>query len=206
MRNAALAILGAVTLGGVSALAASWVQPAHTNDIATRDRTPVHIADPVDGHLAQRDHVTSAAEARGSVAQRETAPSNTPRVMIDEGIEVQARRLPGGSPVAVSGEIAAASGKVLIIARPDGRVHVRLPGEVPALMPGDDVTVYGRLINRGDRIALQAEAVLQHTSFDQATLHLAPSRLESVSKFNRPIGRGAARNALDHYRFTYTAL
>ena len=104
------------------------------------------------------------------------------------------------------GEVAAAYGKMLIVDRPDGRVHVRLPGAMPALMRGDDVTVYGRLASRSDEIAVQAEAVLQRTSLDTATLHMGPSKLESVNKFNRSITHGAAKSALEHYRLTYTSL
>ncbi len=65
---------------------------------------------------------------------------------------------------------------------------------------------YTDQIAQRDAIAVQAEAVLQRTSFDTATLHVGPSKLESVNKFNRPLSNGAARNALEYYRFNYTAL
>ena len=41
MRNVALAIVGAVTLGGVGAIAASLVQPSYTDQIAQRDAIAV---------------------------------------------------------------------------------------------------------------------------------------------------------------------
>lgn len=201
MRNVALAVAGAITLGGVSAIAASLVQPSYTDQIAQRDASA--IEDPVQSYIAQRDRLQQplAANAPPAMAQHEPMVA-----AVEEGIEVQARRLPNGTAVAVRGEVRLADGKMLIIDRPDGRVQVRLPGQIPALMRGDDVTVYGRIANQRDAIAVRAEAVLQRTSLDTATLHVGPSKLESVNKFNRPLSNGAARNTLEYYRSNYTAL
>ena len=127
-------------------------------------------------------------------------------VSTTEGIDVQARRLPNGTQVAVRGEVASANGKTLILDRADGQVKIRLPGAIPALMAGDDVTVYGRLGNRSDSITVQAEAVLQFTGFDAATLHMPPSPLMSVEKMSPTISRGQAERALTHYRAAYIEL
>ncbi len=127
--------------------------------------------------------------------------------LAEESIEVQARRLPDGAPVAVRGMVTRVSGKAMVIERDGRMVQAHLPGMITdEIRRGDDVTVYGRLSNRGNDIAVRTEAVLLMTSMNEGKLFMSPSRLESVNKRNPSVTKAEARNALDHYRFNFTPL
>ena len=211
MRNTTLMTVSAVAMMGVGLLAGSFVAPAYSDGVAKKLQPYVENTDALKpgAELAVDKHDTAAHDA--PITQRTaqvTAPLAPESEMASttEGIDVQARRLPNGTPVAVRGAVASATGKMLILDRADGQVKVRLPGAIPALMAGDDVTVYGRLGNRSDSITVQAEAVLQFTAFDEATLHMAPSPLVTAQKMNSTITRGQAQKALTHYRAAYIEL
>jgi hypothetical protein len=137
---------------------------------------------------------------------RYAAATTTTVALAEESIDVQARRLPNGAPVSVRGMVTKVSGKGMMLQRGTTTVHARLPGMIDEIRSGDDVTVYGRLVNRGDDIAVRADAVLLMTGVDEGRLFLSPSKLESVNKRNAKISRGAARDALDHYRYNFTPL
>jgi hypothetical protein len=132
--------------------------------------------------------------------------SSTTMALAEESIDVQARRLPDGSQVAVRGMVTKVSGKTMLLQRGNTTVHARLPGAIEEIRGGDDVTVYGRLASRGGDIAVRADAVLLMTGADEGRLFLAPSKLESVNKRNAKVSRGAARDALDYYRYNFTPL
>lgn len=139
------------------------------------------------------------------------APSGSSLTMAsvaEESIDVQSRRLPNGAPVSVQGMVRTISGKSMVIQRGNTEVIARLPGGMTdEIRRGDDVTVYGRLANRGDDISVRADAVLVMTSADQGRLLLAPSKLESMNKRGTTtLSRGEARNTLDHYRYNFTPL
>ena len=222
MRNKTMMAVSAFAMVGVGMVAGSFIAPAYSDGISKQyserkinERLEPYIVN-TDTAQRGRDAFDASHDTASHMALTQTtvvASARAPLVVTtDESIDVQARRLPNGAPVAVRGDVVRASRKMLIIDRPDGRVQVRLPGMIPAIMQGDDVTVYGRLSNRSDTTVVRAEAVLQHISADattlqeKATLHMAPSRLESTNKLNKPVTNGEARRALERYRAIYTEL
>lgn len=234
MRNAALMTVGVVAaLGAAFAVPALSDGPANYRNSGytlSNDNHAEYVTRQTDagmGHdntlsreLTARDYRygydngiagTGVAEGnydrdRYTFAQHtDTRPSTM--ALAEESIDVQARRLPDGSPVAVRGMVTRVSGKSMLIERDGRMVHARLPGMVSEeIRRGDDVTVYGHLSNRGDDIAVRTEAVLLMTSMDEGKLFMSPSRLESVNKRNPSVSKAEARNALDHYRFNFTPL
>lgn len=226
MRNAALMAAGVVMAVGASfAIAPAFSDgPAYYNSSAHTlgdEDHAVYVERQTDASLGDdtlsRDQTVSDRRygfedgvVRDGYWQRETtvaqAGTRTLAPIAEESIDVQARRLPNGAPVAVRGTVTAISGKTMIIERADGRVHARLPGMIEEIKDGDDVTVYGRLANRGGDVAVRTDAVLLMTSMDEGRLFLAPSKLESVNARNPAITRAGARNALDYYRFNFTPL
>lgn len=224
MRNAAL-----MTVGAVAALGAAFAMPALSDGPATYNSSAYNLHD--DDHAEYVERQTDAyygedAPTRDELArdrrhgyedgvgprtaQNTTAPASSNRVVMttaEESIEVQARRLPNGAPVAVRGMVTKVAGKSMVIERAGARIHARLPGMMDdEIQRGDDVTVYGRVANRGNEVAVRGEAVLLMTGLDRGHLFLSPSRLESVNKLNAPVSRGQARNALDYYRYNFTPL
>ncbi len=220
-RNTVMMTVSAFAMIGVGFMAGTFVAPAYSDGVREAQTLAPYIENTdtlkLGADAADAGHDTPEHEMliQRRVAQA-TVPNTSARAPLmttaQESIDVQARRLPNGTPVAVRGDVVRAAGKTLILDRLDGRVQVQLPGMIPAVMQGDDVTVFGRLSNRSNSIAVRAEAVLQHTDvdavtlLDKATLHMAPSQLQSVNKFNRPITDGEARRALERFRYTYTEL
>lgn len=229
MRNAALMAVGAIAAVG----AAFAVAPAFSDGPANYNSSAHTLGD--EDHAIYVERQTDASMGRDTLSRDQTAQDrrygfedgvvrdgywsrstdvaqndSTSTTVIapigEESIDVQARRLPDGAPVAVRGMVTAVSGRMMVIERADGRVHARLPGMIEEIRDGDDVTVYGRLSNRGNDIAVRTEAVLLMTALDEGRLFLAPSRLESVNARNPRITRAQARNSLDYYRFNFTAL
>lgn len=227
MRNTFKMAVSVVALVGVGMVAGSFVAPAYSDGVSKQRagslQPYVENTDTVQYGKDSEDagHDTAAHEqplATGvtQVTEYRMIDANAPGPVVvtsaQESIDVQARRLPNGTQVAVRGDVVRASGKMLIIDRPDGRVQVTLPGAIPAIMSGDDVTVFGRIANRSDNIAVRAEAVLQHMPADAMTLqekahlHMAPSNLQTVNKFNKSVTNGQARSALERFRATYLEL
>jgi hypothetical protein len=230
MRNAAL-----MTVGVVAALGAAFAVPALSDgpanyrsgaDTTSSSAYTLHEEDHPEYVVRQTDGDTLSREttvrderygyeegvAQGNFDRDRYAAATTTRdgtttvTLAEESIEVQARRLPNGAPVAVRGMVTTVSGKHMVLQRGNTTVHARLPGMIEEIRGGDDVTVYGRLANRGNDIAVRTDAVLLMTGIDEGRLFLAPSKLESVNKRNAPITRAAARNALDYYRYNFTPL
>lgn len=236
MRNAALMTVGiVVAIGAAFAVPAISDGPANYSSSANTSAYTLgdedhaeYVERQTDGdvsrELTSRDHAygyeNGVAEtgiaSRVYVAEgnydrdRYVAPSGssmTTASLAEESIDVQSRRLPNGSPVAVNGMVRTISGKNMVIQRGNTEVHARLPGMIAEIRRGDDVTVYGRLVNRGENIAVRTDAVLVMTGVDEGRLFLAPSKLESVNKRgNTTLTRGEARNTLDHYRYNFTPL
>ncbi len=231
MRNAAL-----MTVGVVAAIGAAFAVPALSDGPANysssgytlgNDDHAAYVERQTDAGLGDEntlsrdltasDHrygydngIAGTGVAEGNYDRdRYTVAQNydTRDGMVTESIDVQARRLPNGEPVAVRGMVTRVSGKSMMIERDGRMVHARLPGMITdEIRRGDDVTVFGRLSNRGDDIAVRTEAVLLMTALDEGKLFMSPSRLESVNKRNPSVTKAEARNALDHYRFNYTPL
>ncbi|MGE3474636.1 MAG: hypothetical protein AB7H70_02385 [Rhodospirillaceae bacterium] len=188
MRNAAL-----MTVGLVTALGAAFAMPALSDGPANSSAYNLHDDDHAEYVQRQTDAYATA--------------QNTVMTAAEESIDVQARRLPNGAPVAVRGMVTRVSGKSMVIERAGTRIHARLPGLVSEeIQRGDDVTVFGRVSNRGDDLAVRSEAVLLMTGMDRGHLFLSPSKLDSVNKLNASVSRGQARNALDYYRYNFTPL
>lgn len=192
MRNMTLMVMGVAAVGA-AALAAPLIPRAPSGDAGPATNI---VAQSTAGDLLPQNAVRDGTGVQSSVAT--------------ESIDVQARRLPNGAPVAVNGTIRTVSGATLILDRPDGRVHARLPGAIDTLRRGDEVTVYGHLQNHGERIAVRTDAVLLVASDDAGRragrLFMPPPRLQSVAARNTSVARGEARNALDHYRRTFAPL
>lgn len=209
-----------MTVGVVAALGAAFAVPALSDGPAHYNNSGYTLGNSGDAEYAAHDYrygydngIAGTGVAEGNYDRdRYTFARNadtraTTAVLPEESIDVQARRLPDGSPVAVRGMVTRVSGKSMLIERDGRMVHARLPGMVSEeIRRGDDVTVYGRLSNRGDDIAVRTEAVLLMTSMDEGKLFMSPSRLESVNKRNPSASKAEARNALDHYRFNFTPL
>lgn len=236
MRNAALMTVGiVVAIGAAFTVPAMSDGPANYESSANtsaytlgNDDHAEYVERQVDGDVSRdltaRDHAygyengmpDTSDPPRVYVAEgnydrdRYDAPSGsslTMATLAEESIDVQSRRLPNGSPVAVSGMVRTISGKTMVLQRGDTEVHARLPGMIEEIHRGDDVTVYGRLANRGDNIAVRTDAVLVMTGADEGRLFLAPSKLESVNKRGKTtLTRGEARNTLDYYRYYFTPL
>jgi hypothetical protein len=236
MRNPALMTVGiVVAIGAAFAVPAMSDGPANYRSSA--DTSAYLLGDEDHGEYVQRqtdgdvsrdltarDHAYgyengvagTASPSHAYVAEgnydrdRYMAPSGSSLTMAsiaEESIDVQSRRLPNGSPVAVHGMVRTISGKNMMIQRGNTEVHARLPGMIAEIRRGDDVTVYGRLASRGDTIAVRTDAVLVMTGADEGRLFLAPSKLESVNKRGTTtLSRGEARNTLDHYRYNFTPL
>jgi hypothetical protein len=222
-RNTVMMTVSAFAMIGVGFVAGTFVAPAYSDgvreaqtlapDIENTDTLKLDADTNDAGHdTPEHEMLMQRRVAQANVTTTSTSTTAPLLTTAQESIDVQARRLPNGTPVAVRGDVVRAVGKTLVLDRPDGRVQVQLPGMIPAVMQGDDVTVFGRLSNRSDSITVRAEAVLQHTDVDaitlqdKATLHMAPSQLQSVNKFNRTMTNGEARRALEQFRYTYTEL
>jgi hypothetical protein len=199
MRNAALMVAGVVGIG-VGAFAISFIQPAYSDGQSNFTYGPTGASGPV--YESPR---APYAVTENSVTQRQPVHV-MPEPIAEENIAVQARRLPDGTPVAVRGTIQSVAGNTLILDRPDGRVHARLPGAINELRSGDAVTLYGHLQNRRDRISVRTDAVLVMTSFDEGRLFMPPSKLQSVASRNHGVTRAQAANALDYYRYNFVQL
>lgn len=209
-----------MTVGVVVAIGAAFAVPAMSDGPANYNNSAYNLHD--DDHATYVERQTDAYNGEQSLTRQDVASnerygyengvSGTGQRQVvmapaEESIDVQAQRLPNGAPVAVSGMVTKISGKNMVIERAGTRIHARLPGMVDErIKRGDDVTVFGRLSNRGDDIAVRSEAVLLRTGASQGHLFLSPSRLETVNKMNAPVSRGEAGRALDHYRYNYTAL
>ncbi|MGE3333827.1 MAG: hypothetical protein AB7I36_09300 [Rhodospirillaceae bacterium] len=225
MRNATL-----MTVGIVAALGAAFAMPALSDGPANYSNSSAYNLHD-DDHAEYVERQTDAyygedAPTRDELARDQrfgyedgvglrTAQNTMPRdadhrvvmTTAEESIDVQARRMPNGAPVAVRGMVTKISGKSMVIERAGTRIHARLPGMVnDEIQRGDDVTVYGRVSNRGNELAVRSEAVLLMTGLDRGHLFLSPSKLESVNKLNASVSRGEARNALDYYRYNFTPL
>ncbi|MGE4064770.1 MAG: hypothetical protein AB7E79_15510 [Rhodospirillaceae bacterium] len=222
MRNAVVMTVGAiVAMGAAFAVAPAMSDgPANWQDNAANDSAymlheedhPEYVQRQVDGDdrdVTVRDrrlgYEDGVADRDLRMAQTTTTTTRT-TVIGEESIDVQARRLPNGAPVAVSGMVRTISGKHMMLQRGDQLVRVRLPGEIDAIERGDDATVFGRLANRGDDLSVRAEAVFVRTSLDEGHLFLSPSRLESVNKRNPGVSRATAERSLDYYRYNFTPL
>lgn len=185
----------AAVMTAAAALGAAFAMPALSDGPA--DSSAYNLHD--DDHAEYVERQTDAYDT----AQNQ----NTVTAAAEESIDVQARRLPNGAPVAVRGMVTKVSGKSMVIERAGTRIHARLPGLVSdEIRRGDDVTVFGRVSNRGDELAVRSEAVLLMTDMDRGHLFLPPSKLDSVNKLNASVGRGQARHALDYYRYNFTPL
>jgi hypothetical protein len=219
-----------MTAGIVAALGAAFAMPALSDGPANYSSSAYNLHD--DDHAEYVERQTDAyngedAPTRGELARDQrygyengVAPRTAQNTVVvdhsnrvvmttaEESIDVQARRLPNGAPVAVRGMVTKVSGKSMVIERAGTRIHARLPGMMmnDEIQRGDDVTVFGRVSNRGDELAVRSEAVLLMTGADRDHLFLSPSKLESVNKLNASVSRGAARDALDYYRYNYTPL
>ena len=233
MRNSALMAVGAVAAMGAAFAIPAWSDgPATYSSSAYtlgNDDHAEYVQRQTDAGLGEdgtlnrdltaRDHrygyesgVPASRLAEGNYDRdryttAQAYDTRTGTTMAEESIDVQARRLPNGAPVAVRGMVTQVSGKSMLIERDGRRVHARLPGMITdEIQRGDDVTVFGRLANRGDDLAVRTEAVLLMTTMNEGKLFMSPSRLESVNKRNPTVTKAEARNALDHYRFNFTPL
>jgi hypothetical protein len=227
MRNAAL-----MTVGVVAAMGAAFVVPAlsdgpanYKSGASTTNSSAYMLGDDDHAEYVRRQTVaengldaspdttydnglagTGVAQGNFDSDRYQSTTVVQTTGLAEESIDVQARRLPNGAPVSVRGMVTKVSGKNMVLQRGNTTVHARLPGMIDEIGSGDDVTVYGRLANRGDDLAVRTDAVLLMTGVDEGRLFLSPSKLESVNKRNAPITRGAARDALDHYRYNFTPL
>lgn len=222
MRNATL-----MTVGVIAAIGAAFaVAPAMSDGPANYNSSAYTLGDDDHAEYVQRQTDADAQDREATQrdlslgyddgfteGDRDRLAQTTRTTTIyaaapiaEESIDVQARRLPNGAPVSVRGMVTKISGKQMVLERGNTLVHARLPGMIEEIRSGDDVTVYGRLVNRGSDLAVRTDAVLLMTGADEGRLFLSPSKLESVNKRNAPITRGAARDALDHYRYNFTPL
>lgn len=218
-----------MTVGVVAAMGAAFIVPAlsdgpasYKSGASTTNSSAYTLGDDDHAEYVRRQTVAE----NGLVASPDTTYDNglagtgvaqgnfdsdryqatTTVALAEESIDVQARRLPNGAPVSVRGMVTKVSGKNMVLQRGTTTVHARLPGMIEEIRDGDDVTVYGRLATRGNDLAVRTDAVLLMTGADEGRLFLSPSKLESVNKRNAKISRGAARDALDHYRYNFTPL
>jgi len=194
-----------MTVGAVAALGAAFAMPARSDGPAGPGTSAYNLHDDDHAEYVQRqtDAYDDARRAQNAVDRSNPAVT----AAAEENIDVQARRLPNGAPVAVRGMVTRMSGTAMVIERAGTRIHARLPGLVnDEIRRGDDVTVFGRVSNRGDELAVRSEAVLLMTGMDRGHLFLSPSKLDSVNKLNAPVSRGEARGALDYYRSNFTPL
>lgn len=213
MRKSAVMLMSAFVGLGAGAVGASFIQPAYSDGMVSQNVSPYGVTQdaPKNNNLVHQSPLqrplneTTVAQANQAPVQHEMGQRPyTPTAQ--ESIEVQARRLPNGTPVSVRGTITRISGKNMVIERHDGVVHARLPGEIDEIRDGNNVTVFGRIANRGDVVAVDADAVFMMTSLRDGKIFLPPSKLQSVQARNIPVTRGAARNALDYYHYNFTPL
>ena len=130
----------------------------------------------------------------------------------DNGIDITARNLPKFAPVAVTGTVAGIDRNTLIIHREDGMVRADLgkdPVMLPSgklisvnskLIPGEEVTVFGRLQKTSSVTKMDAKGVLVPSESAFYVLD-SGSKLASVQKFNsQPNPRTTLRRYLASYQ------